>query len=1000
MRNVEIAFDLAPILIEPGHEARARILKLLFTCFAHRPIVSKDAVVRNGVEPYNFVPGMRGTTADSIIERDLQKDALAGTLDAAAAGSGSAVVLSGPAGIGKTVLLDHALAAAEDLGFEIAVARPVSLERDLAFGVVRQLLGGKLEALSGSARDEVLCDGGELALPALGGTHFDRLDEVDPLGTVLHGLHRLCSNFAAKRPFLLVIDDAHWADWPSFRFLTYLARRIENEPLAVLAALRPTETDPPQKAVDELTKGPATVLPLTELSDEAVAVLVAREFPSADPSFIRACAAASGANPFYLGEILSAARQRGLTAGAEAAAEVENLSTEAVREEILRRIQRLGSEPQSFAEAAALFPAGARRRQVAAICGLAPGKAASASDALVRAGVLEEGELLEFRHPILRTTIHDSVSSAHRADMHRNAASLLISEHGRPQEIVFHLLNAEPAADPESARVLSEAARGALMAGAFDEAIAYANRALAEPPAPDDRAKVLRDIGVAEGHLGAPGAVERLRSAADAASTTRLRAEILRQLGWALLTAGRFTGVEQVLDEARESLGEGDRSLALEIDADLIAAAQMAMLPADLVPAKLDRWRATELAGRTRGERCLLSVRAFEAVRRNEGADLARDLALRANPPGGEQADLSTALPLYLGVLTLIYTDAYTDARRALDDSGERFASPRAVAVRGILEACLEVHAGDLTEAIATCQRVRAIDGSHALTTSPLATVWMAQALVLAGRADEAHACLTEVGLMGAPAEEVPFEQPLYVRALIHLDQDRPEEALADATACGAKLAERRSVSPAVLGWRSLAALACSALGREAEAQRWASEEVSLARTFGAAKTLGSALRVAGLVATPGDQLGLLEEASEVLEDSPAQLDRAFALIELGAARRRHGRRADSRGPLTAGLELAMMLGADGASERARSEILAAGGRPRREALRGVDALTEGERRVIRLAARGKTNREIGQDLVVTLKTVEMHLRNAYAKLDIASRRDLDDELRAALQDL
>jgi len=126
-----------------------------------------------------------------------------------------------------------------------------------------------------------------------------------------------------------------------------------------------------------------------------------------------------------------------------------------------------------------------------------------------------------------------------------------------------------------------------------------------------------------------------------------------------------------------------------------------------------------------------------------------------------------------------------------------------------------------------------------------------------------------------------------------------------------------------------------------------------------------------------------------VLRESPARLEHARALVDLGAAMRRGGERAASRGPLRAGLDLALCAGATRLAGRARTELAAAGARPRRLHLTGRDALTPSELRVAVLAGGGRTNNEVAQALFITPKTVDTHLTNAYAKLGISSRRDL-----------
>ena len=120
-----------------------------------------------------------------------------------------------------------------------------------------------------------------------------------------------------------------------------------------------------------------------------------------------------------------------------------------------------------------------------------------------------------------------------------------------------------------------------------------------------------------------------------------------------------------------------------------------------------------------------------------------------------------------------------------------------------------------------------------------------------------------------------------------------------------------------------------------------------------------------------------------------AQLEHTRALVDLGAALRRANRRVDARPPLRHALELADRHGMRRLARRARGELLAAGGRPRRTALSGIDALTPTEHRVTALAALGHSNRDIAQQLYVTRRTVETHLTHAYQKLDITTRHEL-----------
>jgi DNA-binding CsgD family transcriptional regulator len=149
------------------------------------------------------------------------------------------------------------------------------------------------------------------------------------------------------------------------------------------------------------------------------------------------------------------------------------------------------------------------------------------------------------------------------------------------------------------------------------------------------------------------------------------------------------------------------------------------------------------------------------------------------------------------------------------------------------------------------------------------------------------------------------------------------------------------------------------------------------------------ALRAAGIAHGGEHGLALLRDAVAVLEPSTAPLEHARAITDLGSALRRAGHRAEAREHLRKGLHLAHQLGGILVADRARDELTIAGARPRRDALRGRDALTPSELRVAQQAAAGRTNREIAEHLFITLRTVEAHLTSSYQKLDIASRQHL-----------
>jgi DNA-binding CsgD family transcriptional regulator len=235
----------------------------------------------------------------------------------------------------------------------------------------------------------------------------------------------------------------------------------------------------------------------------------------------------------------------------------------------------------------------------------------------------------------------------------------------------------------------------------------------------------------------------------------------------------------------------------------------------------------------------------------------------------------------------------------------------------------------------------------------------------------------------------------LLARGRLRAAQRRLDAALADMRAAGDIALRIGATSPSSLAWRSDAALVHVALGEHEPAPRLAREELDLARGFGAPRTLGVALRAAGVVVGGPEGEELLREAVVTLDGAGAALESTRALVDLGALLRRVNRRADARELLREGLDIAHHAGAALVADQAEIELRATGAKPRRARLTGVEALTASERRVAELAAQGLTNREIAQALFVTARTVEGHLTRTFQKLDLRSREDLPPSLAA-----
>jgi DNA-binding CsgD family transcriptional regulator len=246
-----------------------------------------------------------------------------------------------------------------------------------------------------------------------------------------------------------------------------------------------------------------------------------------------------------------------------------------------------------------------------------------------------------------------------------------------------------------------------------------------------------------------------------------------------------------------------------------------------------------------------------------------------------------------------------------------------------------------------------------------------------------------------SPASSCPSGRTTWsgTRGCLHAAAGEHAAACADLLLSGDVATSYGISNPVMFPWRSDAAPSLAALGEHQRARELAAENLALARSWGTNRAVGVALRTAALVGDADRGVELLTEAIEVLRRSPARLELARALVDLGAACRRGGLVSQAREHLREGLDLAHELGGLTLADRAREELIAAGGRPRRDAIRGRDALTPSELRVAQMAAGGQTNRQIAQALFVTRRTVETHLTSSYEKLGIRSRSELEAAL-------
>ena len=929
----------------------------------------------------------------ALLERRDPLNRIARAVRGAVAGEPRTLLVEGDAGIGKTSVLKEAARLSTSLGCTPLTARGGVLEQTHGYGIVRQLLESQVLGARRSAR---LVGPAALAAPALG---LESQVDGDALGT-MYGLYWLIAALADERPAVLVVDDAQWADPESLQWLTFLAQRIEGLPLAILVAVRLGEPDGPYGLLNLLATQPsAETVRLQPLTAPATAALMSRTFGSTvDAALAGACHAQTGGNPWLIDALCRELIAEGHSAGPDAVARLSDLVPDAVARVTRLRLERQSTEAVALARALSILGSSGRLHDAAQLAGLTDPAAAAAMDELIAARLLEADTEPQFVHPLVRDVIYDDLPAARRAADHKRAARLLDS-YGVPAErIAAHLVASAPAGDPWVVERLRSAAAAERSLGAPAAAASLLARAVDEPPPAEQRAAVLCELGSARMLAADLTAVEALREAlaAPADAAEHARAAVL--LGRLLVFAGDSRGAIEVLTPAADSTPDGDARLTIETG--LVTAAYADLTLRDVADERTPRLRASARPS-TRAGRRAKGVLAYDAAIRGESA--AETIALaRAALAGGRLVDeaIEDVESYVVPMSMLAISDALEEAETAYADASERLRDRGhvlAFATVCAMRSWTSYLRGDLAGAELHAREALALMAeSEAMTaTAGFARGHLAAALIRRGQTAEAAELLGDAERLGSSSLTWDRNN-LYVAGLLAIADGRPEDAARWLLRCGELHEQHGILNPAFSPWRSAAAIALARLDDRARAEALAAQELALARRFGAARSIGMALRAAGIVAGGAEGVALLDESVATLRDSAAVLERAESLVSLGAALRRAGQRAGARPALSEGLEIAVRCGAEPLAERAREELIAAGSRPRSVLRQGADALTPSERRVAVMAAEGLSNPEIAQRLFITRATVESHLHSAYQKLNISSRRQLADALEGS----
>ncbi|MFI0776398.1 ATP-binding protein [Streptomyces sp. NPDC021212] len=937
--------------------------------------------------------GPQSEPAMELAGRDWERSLLVERARGASFGAGQAVLLRGPAGIGKTKLLSVALDELTPIARTVLTVKcPES--GSAAYETVRGLFEPLRLTEDGAESSPLLGGSARLALPAL---LPDRTDGTGPTDTysVMHGLHWLTAGLSADGLVVLAIDDVQWCDEASLRWLGFLLRRAEDLPLMVLMTQRTGHERSRPEVLDEISDTlSCLIVDLPPLTTEAVGEMLRRAFDrELDSAFSAKCAEITGGNPFLVQRVVSRLRGEEISPGAEQTALLDELGWDVVARSLLGRLPR-----DAYAVATAIAVLGGETIEtIAALAGTQPGPAGAAVEVL-RANDLLLGDGLDYAHDLIRSVVLDTTSADERVALRERAARLL-NDSGRPAEEVavqLMLLPGDPA--PWMVGVLLTAAESAEYRGAPAAAARYLSQALKHDP---DDVTLLAALARVLGQSEPAKALEHLEHALGLVHDPRTRAPLVVQYALTSLEVQNSLRAFELVDEVIDAIDAEEGAEATPADRALRTLVDFAYLISGLdekstvhrvgrrfreyVPPQGDTAEERQLLG------MLSALGTFQGRPATEVAAQAKKvLAIGDVAPGGWEV-LGASLSLYLAD----EIDPVLDALTALIEHAQRTGEAWTHTLGRSTRAEVYQWAGNVSEALSDAQ----LSFDVVLQESWAPNVVMPQtalasALIRRGepaRAQEVLDLITRPRL-----DQFTLEYHWYVmaRARSRAALGDLEGALTYFYRCADSLAEGNIGNPVLAPWWFDAADVLAELGRPHEGLDLIERVEESVHHWGTTRALGM-LRMARGVLTAGDTgIDLLTDAVHTLADSPGRWEQARAEYLLGRRLYRRGDGEGARERLRRSIDLAVLCGDQLQLNQSLSALSDAGGRLRRSTASPADTLSGSERRVAEQAIAGATNREIAESLFLTQRTVEFHLTSVYRKLGIRGRRELARVLR------
>ncbi|HEY4020747.1 MAG TPA: AAA family ATPase [Pseudonocardiaceae bacterium] len=882
------------------------------------------------------------------------------------------VMVAGGFGTGRSTLLAALAERAGAAGALVLRAEATRAETGFPLGVVRQLFEMLLDQSAGRAQGERAALWQDISAHArrLAETHDQRpVDEQ----AIWHRLYRFAAGLAGDTPVLFAVDDLHLADPESLRWLAYLARRVDRLPVTLVATIT-TGAESPELAA--LT-GRAYRYVLGALDRAGTGELVrARLRQEPSDALVRACHERTGGNPLQLVELLRTVTDGGVRTIDPAADLPAGIGSAELGRAMLDRLVSIGPDAERLVTAVTVVGA----------CDVATAAALAEMDVRVVRDlmrVLAEAHLLAsadrvapvsafMRHSLAMVTSH-----VRQDDVHRAAAIVLRARRGRAEEIAAHLVRTTTPIDEAWAiRVLRVAATNALATGDRNTARDCLARILVERP---NTSANLVELGVAELTVDVDAAIAHLTDAVRVADEVDAAAGAAAWLAGALLERDRSADALSVLDDAAAKTG-ADRTDLLDQLRDYRLSVSTWAFPSlmdDSPRGRLDKHPAVAAFGASLGRADNDRVRRVAHAALDEAAT---GRSLCEHHLASNQVCASLAL-LHIEACEQVRARADLQLARAIH-SGQPLVVTWTHAVRALAELGLGRHE-DAMAAARLCMRASEHSGRRN-TGADLASATLVRCLTELGDHDGAREAMRRHGFADPQPVTWGGNQILFSRGCFHLGAGEPRQALADFLECGQRLDRWGTTNPAVLPWRSRAAVAMALLGDRDSAIGLATEEVALARERDVPRTLGAALLVhAVLGGTTGSSVA---EAIALLHDHRMYLDEDHRVIAMTGHRHTpHGKASD---PIRRALRLLRGQGQHVLADQL-DLLRTTGTGSASVTAEPAGLLSAHERRLVTMAIGGRTNADMAREFTVSRRAIEFHFTQIYRKLGIARRAQL-----------